>query len=83
VALLEGAAHGLAFASGAKGFWGWTFHEAGANLVREGTMTEARYNELTEGMRMADDDQSTLVAHACMHQLVARKPVQPLNGSGC
>jgi SAM-dependent methyltransferase len=66
-----------------KGFWGWTFHEAGANLVREGTMTEARYNELTEGMRMADDDQSTLVAHARMHQLVARKPVQPLKGSGC
>ena len=42
-----------------KGFWGWTFHEAGANLVREGTMTEARYNELREGTRMADDDQST------------------------
>jgi len=57
--------------------WGGTFHEAGANLVREGTMTEARYNELTEGMRMADDDQSTLVAHARMHQLVARKPEPP------
>ena len=51
--------------------------------MREGTITEARYNELTEGTRMADDDQSTLVAHARMHQFVARKAVQPLNGSGC
>jgi hypothetical protein len=57
-----------------KGLWGWTFHEAGANLVAEGAMTEARYNELSDGMRMADDDPSTLVPHARMHQLVARKP---------
>ncbi|HXV35358.1 MAG TPA: methyltransferase domain-containing protein [Gaiellaceae bacterium] len=61
-----------------KGFWSWTFREAGANLVAEGAMTEARFNELSEGMRMADDDPSTLVAHARMHQLVARKPVSSL-----
>jgi SAM-dependent methyltransferase len=58
-----------------KGFWGWTFREAGANLVKEGAITEARYDELSEAMRMADDDPSTLVAHARMHQLVARKPL--------
>jgi SAM-dependent methyltransferase len=58
-----------------KGFWSWTFREAGANLVKEGAMTEERYDELSEGMRAADDDPSTLVAHARMHQLVARKPV--------
>ena len=45
--------------------------------MREGTMTEAKYNELAEGMRVADDDPSTLVAHARMHQLVARKPEPP------
>ena len=61
-----------------KGFWDWTFREAGANLVAEGAMTEARYNELSEGMRMANDDPSTLVAHARMHQLVARKSVSSL-----
>jgi SAM-dependent methyltransferase len=57
-----------------KGFWSWTFREAGANLVKEGAVTEARYDELSEGMRVADDDPLTLVAHARMHQLVARKP---------
>jgi 2-polyprenyl-3-methyl-5-hydroxy-6-metoxy-1,4-benzoquinol methylase len=60
-----------------KGFWGWTFRESGANLVKEGAITDARYEELSEGMRAADDDPSTLVAHARMHQLVARKP-EPL-----
>jgi SAM-dependent methyltransferase len=58
-----------------KGFWGWTFREAGANLVKEGVITEARFDELSDGMRMADDDPSTLAAHARMHQLVARKPL--------
>jgi hypothetical protein len=42
-------------------------------------MTEARYNEISEAMRAADDDPLTVVAHARMHQLVARKPVQPLS----
>ena len=57
-----------------KGFWSWTFREAGSNLVKEGGMTEARYDEISEGMRAADDDPLTVVAHARMHQLVARKP---------
>lgn len=60
-----------------KGFWGWTFREAGANLVMEDAITEARFEELSEGMRVADDDPLTLVAHARMHQLVARKPEPP------
>jgi hypothetical protein len=30
-------------------------------------------------MRAADEDPLTLVAHARMHQLVARKPVHPVN----
>ena len=61
-----------------KGFWTWTFREAGANLVKEGGMTEARYEEIAEAMRAADDDPLTLVAHARMHQLIARKPAKPL-----
>ena len=57
-----------------KGFWSWTYREAGANLVKEGGgMTDARYDEISEAMRAADDDRLTLVAHARMHQLVARK----------
>lgn len=62
-----------------KGFWSWTYREAGANLVKEGAMTEARYNEISDAMRAADDDPLTVVAHARMHQLVARKPLQPSN----
>ena len=51
---------------------------ASAGLTHsEGAMTEARYDELSEGMRVADDDPLTLVAHARMHQLVARKPEPP------
>jgi len=60
-----------------KGFWSWTYREAGANLVKEGVMTDAQYEEISEAMRAADDDPLTVVAHARMHQLVARKPVQP------
>ena len=62
-----------------KGFWTWTFREAGANLVKEGGMTEARYEEIADAMRAADDDPLTLVGHARMHQLIARKPAQPLD----
>ena len=57
-----------------KGFWSWTYREAGANLVKQGGMTPERYEEISEAMRAADDDPLTLVAHARMHQLVARKP---------
>lgn len=41
-------------------------------------MTEARYEEIAEAMSTADDDPLTLVAHARMHQLIARKPAQPI-----
>jgi SAM-dependent methyltransferase len=58
-----------------KGFWNWTFREAGANLVKEGAMTQARYDELCTGMDAADEDPASLVAHARMHQLIARKPL--------
>ena len=61
-----------------KGFWTWTYREAGANLVKDGAMTESRYDEISEAMRAADDDPLTLVAHARMHQLVARKPLSAL-----
>jgi hypothetical protein len=57
-----------------KALWSWTYREAGANLVKEGVLTEARYDENSAGMHVADDDPLTLVAHARMHQLVARKP---------
>jgi SAM-dependent methyltransferase len=60
-----------------KGFWTWTYREAAANLVKQGAMTQARYDEIAEAMRAADDDPLTLVAHARMHQLVARKPPHP------
>lgn len=60
-----------------KGFWSWTYREAGANLVEQGGMTAARYDEISEAMRAADDDPLTLVGHARMHQLIARKP-EPL-----
>lgn len=59
-----------------KGFWSWTLREAGANLVKAGAMTEAAYHELSEGMRTADQDPTTLVTHARMHQLIARKPLR-------
>lgn len=44
-------------------------------------MSEARYEEIAEAMRAADDDLLTPVAHARMHQLIARrrKPAQPLS----
>lgn len=59
-----------------KGFWSWTYRDAGANLVKEDAMTEARYDEIAEAMRAADDDPLSVVAHARMHQLVARKPLR-------
>lgn len=45
--------------------------------MKEGAITDARYAELSEGMRVADDDSLTFVAHARMRQLVARKPEPP------
>lgn len=58
-----------------KGFWGWTFREAGANLVQEGAMQQSQLDELAAGMQAADDDPATLVAHARLHQMIPRKPL--------
>lgn len=57
-----------------KAFWSWTYREVSANLVKQGVMTDARREEISEAMRAADEDPLTLVGHARMHQLVARKP---------
>jgi hypothetical protein len=43
-------------------------------MVREGTLSEERLRELERGMSAADMDPHTVVAHARMHQLIARKP---------
>lgn len=58
-----------------KGFWNWTLQEAGAGLVKEGLLPQARLDELAAGMTAADEDPGTLVAHCRMHQLIARKPL--------
>ena len=58
-----------------KGFWNWTMVTVGEGLVREGTLHEERLRELEAGMHAADKDPHTVVAHARMHQLIARKPV--------
>lgn len=57
-----------------KGFWSWTFVEAGASMVESGILTEERMRELAEGMYAADRDPDVLVAHCRTHQLIARKP---------
>jgi cyclopropane fatty-acyl-phospholipid synthase-like methyltransferase len=57
-----------------KGFWNWTMVTAGEGMVREGTLSEERLRELERGMSAADMDPHTVVAHARMHQLIARKP---------
>ena len=58
-----------------KGFWSWTFVEAGASLVQAGVLSEERLRELAGGMRAADEDPDVIVAHSRMHQLIARKPL--------
>ena len=37
-------------------------------------MTDTRYEAISRAMGAADDDPLTLVGHARMHQLIARKP---------
>src|SRR4051812_26816530 len=58
-----------------KGFWNWTLRNVCRRLVDEGTLTEARWQELADGMSQADDSRETVVAHCRMHQLIARKPL--------
>ena len=57
-----------------KGFWNWTFCEAGENLVKAGLMTAEKLAELKAGMDAADASPTTVVAHCRMFQLIARKP---------
>jgi hypothetical protein len=57
-----------------KGFWNWTFCEAGENLVKAGAMTQEKLLELKAGMDEADASADTVVAHCRMFQLIARKP---------
>src|SRR6516225_12286427 len=56
-----------------KGFWNWTLRAVALGLVREGTLTAARLEELVSGMNEADASPDTLVAHSRMHQLIAKK----------
>ena len=58
-----------------KGFWNWTLRNACRRLVDEGTMTEAYWQQLVDGMTKADSSRETVVAHCRMHQLIARKPL--------
>jgi cyclopropane fatty-acyl-phospholipid synthase-like methyltransferase len=56
-----------------KGFWNWTFRNAGVGLVTEGSLSMSKLQELVEGMTQADESPDTLVAHCRMHQVIARK----------
>jgi len=57
-----------------KGFWNWTLRAVALGMVKEGSLTAKRVEELVAGMNMADASPDTLVAHCRMHQLVAKKP---------
>jgi SAM-dependent methyltransferase len=56
-----------------KGFWNWTLRAVALGMVKEGSLTAARLEELVAGMTDADASPDTLVAHCRMHQLIARK----------
>jgi SAM-dependent methyltransferase len=58
-----------------KGFWSWTFWEAGPAMVDAGLLTDKRLAELSAGMHAADEDPGVLVGHCRTHQLIARKPL--------
>jgi SAM-dependent methyltransferase len=58
-----------------KGFWSWTFEEAGRSLLEAGLIGADELGRLLAGMRLADQKASVLVAHARNHQLIARRPV--------
>ena len=57
-----------------KGFWNWTLRAVALGMVKEGSLTAARLEELVAGMNEADASPDTLVAHCRMHQLIAKKP---------
>ena len=56
-----------------KGFWNWTFRNAGVGLVTEGALSMTKLQELLAGMTQADESPDTLVAHCRTHQVIARK----------
>jgi 2-polyprenyl-3-methyl-5-hydroxy-6-metoxy-1,4-benzoquinol methylase len=56
-----------------KGFWNWTLRAVALGMVKEGTLTATRLEELVKGMNEADASSETLVAHCRMHQLIAKK----------
>ena len=57
-----------------KGFWNWTLRAVAQGMVKEGSLTATRLEELVAGMNEADASPNTLVAHCRMHQLIAKKP---------
>jgi hypothetical protein len=57
-----------------RGFWSWTLRAVALGLVKEGSLTAARLEELVAGMNETDASPDTLVAHCRMHQLIAKKP---------
>jgi len=57
-----------------KGFWSWTLRPVGLGMVKEGSLTAGRLEELVAGMNETDASPDTLVAHCRMHQLIAKKP---------
>jgi SAM-dependent methyltransferase len=57
-----------------KGFWNWTFREASASMIEAGIVSEEQVLNLIADMNRADGSPDTVVAHARMHQLIARKP---------
>jgi hypothetical protein len=60
-----------------KGFWNWTLRAVALGMVKEGSLDEARLEELVAGMNEADASPDTLVAHCRMHQLIAKKAGRP------
>jgi SAM-dependent methyltransferase len=59
---------------GHKGFWNWTLRNVALTLVTEGSLSMTRLEALAAGMTAADESPDTVVAHARMHQVIARKP---------
>ncbi len=57
-----------------KGFWNWTFAEAGQSLIQAGVLDAEQDATWRAGMTAADQDPATLVAHARTYQIIARKP---------
>jgi cyclopropane fatty-acyl-phospholipid synthase-like methyltransferase len=57
-----------------KGFWNWTLRAMALGMVKEGSLTAERLEDLVRGMSKADASADTVIAHSRMHQLIAKKP---------